>query len=98
MPYIILFQDNPDADTDIRKTHMPDHLAFLERHAGVIQSAGPLTDTDGAGQGGIWVLDAPDAATVERLIHEDPFWPTGLRQSYQILKWKQVFADGQRQV
>lgn len=98
MTYIILFQDNPDAGPDIRKTHMSDHLAFLEQNAAIIQSAGPLTDTDGQGQGGIWVLNAPDAGTVETLIQQDPFWPTGLRQSYEILHWKQVFAGGKRQI
>ncbi len=98
MTFIILFQDNPDADPNIRKTHMPDHLAFLERNADTILSAGPLMDTDGQGAGGIWTLNAPDASTVEALVHADPFWPTGLRQSYQILQWKQVFADGKRQI
>lgn len=98
MPFIILFKDNPDADPDIRKTHMEAHLSFLEQHRDQISAAGPLMDTDGRGQGGIWVLDAPDAASVETLIREDPFWETGLRASYDILQWKQVFADGQRQI
>ena len=28
------------------------------------------------------------------LVHEDPFWPTGLRKSVRVLLWKRVFADG----
>ena len=36
----------------------------------------------------------PDAAAVERLIREDPFWPIGLRESHRILTRTQVFADG----
>lgn len=98
MKFIILFKDNPDADPDIRKSHMPLHLSFLERHRGTINAAGPLIAEDGTGAGGIWVLDAPDAEAVDALVKEDPFWPTGLRQSYQILAWKQVFADGTRQI
>lgn len=98
MKFIILFEDNPDADPDIRARHMPDHLAFLERHRDSIEAAGPLMDPDGSGRGGIWVLDAPDARSVEELIHQDPFWPTGLRKSFRILCWKQVFADGKRQI
>lgn len=98
MKFIILFRDNPDADPDVRKTHMPLHLDFLERHRDTIDAAGPLTAEDGTGAGGLWILDAPDAAAVEVLVKEDPFWPTGLRQSYDILAWKQVFAEGTRQI
>ena len=36
------------------------------------------------------------AAEVERLVRDDPFWPTGLRQSVKVLEWKQVFAHGKR--
>ena len=42
MTFIILFEDAADADPDIRKTHMPRHLEFLESHANVIKAAGPL--------------------------------------------------------
>ena len=98
MPYIILFKDNPDADPGIRKSHMPAHLSFLEAHSDQIDAAGPLTDAQGDPAGGIWVLDAGSVAEVEALIHKDPFWPTGLRQSYEILSWKQVFAKGKRQI
>jgi len=96
MKFIILFEDNPDADPDIRKTHMPDHLAFLERNAGAVPAAGPLFDASGNGEGGLWVVDAESEADAERLVHEDPFWPTGLRRSYRILRWTRVFADGKR--
>lgn len=98
MKFIILFKDNPDADPNIRKTHMPHHLDFLERHRDTVQSAGPLIDPDGTGAGGIWILEATDAAAVDALVKEDPFWSTGLRLSYEILSWKQVFADGKRQI
>ncbi|MEW9918180.1 YciI family protein [Marimonas sp. MJW-29] len=98
MKFIILFEDNPDADPGIRQEHTPDHLAFLERNRANIESAGPLFEAEGSGAGGIWILDAPDPEVVESLVHEDPFWPTGLRKSYRILQWKQVFADGERQI
>ncbi|MFA3918119.1 YciI family protein [Ruegeria hyattellae] len=96
--FIILFQDNPDADPDIRKTQMPAHLAFLEAHADTIMTAGPLFDATGTGKGGLWVVKAAAEEEAERLVHIDPFWDTGLRQSYQILRWQQVFADGVRQI
>ena len=96
MKFVILYEDAPDADPDIRKTHMSRHLTFLERHSDVIEAAGPLTDSDQKGRDGLWIVEADTEADVELLIHKDPFWPTGLRKSYTILRWTQVYAAGSR--
>jgi uncharacterized protein YciI len=96
MKFVVLFEDNPAAGTDVRRQHMAAHLAFLEKHAAKVQAAGPLQTSDGHGAGGLWLVDAADAAEVDALVKEDPFWPTGLRQSVRILAWKQVFAGGRR--
>lgn len=96
MTFIILFEDAADADTDIRKTHMNRHLEFLESHASVIKAAGPLGGENRNGADGLWIVETEHRHDVERLIQQDPFWPTGLRKSYRILKWTQVFADGRR--
>lgn len=96
MKFIILFQDATDADPDIRKTHMADHLDFLERNSEKIEAAGPLLDATGQGRDGLWIVEAGSKDEVDRLVHEDPFWPTGLRESYSIIEWKQVYADGAR--
>lgn len=96
MKFIILFEDAPDADTDIRKTFMAHHLDFLERHADTIEAAGPLADTDRQGRDGLWIVDADSKRDVHQLVHEDPFWPTGLRKSYSIIEWNQVYARGSR--
>jgi len=61
-----------------------------------VLSAGPLSDARGNGRGGLWLVDAASVDEVEQLVHEEPFWPTGLRKSYSILEWKQVFANGRR--
>lgn len=95
--HVVLFEDDPSRAEDIRRRHMAEHLAFLERHAASIRAAGPLTDpVDGAPAGGLWLVEAADAATVEALVRADPFWPTGLRRSVRVLAWRQVFADGAR--
>lgn len=96
MKFIVLFEDAQDADPDIRKTHMPEHLDFLEKNSDKIQAAGPLSDPCGLGRDGLWIVEAPSEDDADRLVHADPFWPTGLRQSYAIIKWNQVFADGKR--
>jgi uncharacterized protein YciI len=96
MMFAVLFEDNEDK-AEMRGRHMADHLAFLERSSGTIKATGPLTDgaTDEAA-GGLWLIDAPDHQAVRDLVEADPFWPTGLRRSVRVLRWKQVFRDGQR--
>ena len=96
MMFIILFEDEPQADPAIRRTHMARHLNFLEQNAATIEIAGPLSDSSGTGRGGLWIVKARSEAAVTELVHADPFWPTGLRKSFTILRWHQVFADGAR--
>ena len=96
MKFIILFEDAPDGDPDIRKNHMAQHLDFLERNSNKIEAAGPLSDPARMGRDGIWIVDADAEDDVDRLVKEDPFWPTGLRKSYAIIRWTQVFAKGSR--
>ena len=92
MKFVVIFEDDPNADPDIRKTHMAEHLRFLASHP--VDAAGPLQDPSGQGRDGLWIVDAPDAATVETMIMTDPFWPTGLRAGFAILPWTQVYANG----
>jgi len=96
MKFIILFEDVPDADPNIRKANMAFHLDFLEKNSDKIQAAGPLSDPSALGRDGLWIVEADAAEDVDRLVHEDPFWPTGLRKSYAIIKWTQVYAGGKR--
>ena len=95
MLYIVLFTDNP-AHAEARQRLMPAHLAFLERHGDRIRAAGPLFEADGEGAGGLWLVEADNAEAATALVHADPFWPTGLRQSVRVLSWQQVFADRRR--
>jgi len=94
MPYIVLFEDNED-QAHQRQAHMADHLAFLGQNAGAITAAGPLVDQAGVGAGGLWLVEADSAAAVQDLVEADPFWPTGMRKSVRVLRWHQVFAEGE---
>jgi len=96
MLYIVLFEDNVEAAAEARRTHMQAHLNFLETHASQVKSAGPLREVAGDPAGGLWLVEAANASEVDRLVKEDPFWPTGMRKSVRILEWRQVFADGRR--
>lgn len=94
MMFAVLFEDDP-ARADQRQAHMPAHLAFLEANADRIRAAGPLFEGK-AGAGGMWLVEAEDAAAVHALCEADPFWPTGLRRSVRVLEWRRVFAEGRR--
>ena len=55
---MVLFEDEPSRTT-MRAQHMSDHLAFLERNAHSVRSAGPLVDAvDESGAGGLWLVEA----------------------------------------
>jgi hypothetical protein len=96
MLYVVLFTDNAE-HAEARRRLMPDHLAFLERHRHSIHAAGPLEEASNREPaGGLWLVEADSADAATKLVHEDPFWPTGLRRSVRILEWTQVFADGRR--
>jgi uncharacterized protein len=94
--YAVLFTDNPD-HAAARQRLMPDHLAFLAKNAERIRAAGPISE-GGSAAGGLWLVEAANAADVAALTQSDPFWPTGLRQSVRVLEWTQVFADGRRKI
>ncbi|WP_299620684.1 YciI family protein [Pelagibius sp.] len=98
MLYVVLFEDNEERGTELRREHLPAHLEFLERSKDRITAAGPLLSAASAAEGGLWLVEARDREAVERLVKDDPFWPTGLRRSYRIAVWKQVFAAGHRLV
>lgn len=98
MLYAVLFEDDAALAAEIRRRHLPAHLAFLEANAQRIKAAGPLSAVSGEPAGGLWLVDTESAAAVDALVKEDPFWPTGLRRSVRILGWSQVFADGRRLV
>jgi uncharacterized protein YciI len=83
LKFIVLFEDNTAAASfDVRRRHMPEHLAFLQRKGSKIQAAGPLTAPDGQGAGGLWLVTANGPSEIDSLIKKDPFWSTGLRDRY----------------
>jgi uncharacterized protein len=96
MLFAVVFEDDPSLGVDLRRRHMPAHLAFLERNASRIRAAGPLRAPSGDPAGGLWLVEADGPAEVDALVKDDPFWPTGLRRSVRILEWSQVFAHGRR--
>src|SRR6202011_481177 len=95
MLYVVLFEDEPSRTT-MRAQHMSDHLAFLERNAHSVRSAGPLVDAVDESGAGACGCRGGESSRVQALYQSDPFWATGLRKSVRVLRWNQVFADGNR--
>ena len=81
MLYVVLFEDNANLGTDVRRQHMPAHLSPR------IKAAGPLRGASGDPAGGLWIVEAESPDAVDALVKDDPFWPTGLRRSVRILSW-----------
>jgi uncharacterized protein YciI len=96
--YVVMFEDNANLGADLRREHMPAHLAFLESNASRIRAAGPLRTLADDPAGGLWIVEAEGPEVVAALVKEDPFWPTGLRRAVRVLGWSRVFADGKRQI
>ena len=98
MKYAVLFEDN-DEFAHVRPKFMADHLQFLGDNSDKIEAAGPMKDSrtqDPAG--GLWIVEAGNLEQVQALVEADPFWPTGLRHSIQILEWTQVYVDGKKMI
>jgi uncharacterized protein len=90
MLFAVLFVDDASR-ANTRTAHMRKHLAFLERNANAIKTAGPLTDAeDGGPADGLWLVEAESIENVRALLQAAPFWPTGLRKSIRALRWNQV--------
>ena len=93
MRFLVRFTDVPGME-DQRQKHMPAHLEFLASHGPAILGAGPLF-ADGTGQGGLWLVEADAPEDVDAMVRADPLFDTGLRQSWDILEWRQVARDGE---
>jgi uncharacterized protein len=76
MRWIAIFTDKPGA-LQVREAQSAAHFAYLEKHREQIRLAGGVRDAPGG---------LPDGALV-RLCEEDPYFTSGLRQSYVLKAW-----------
>jgi uncharacterized protein YciI len=88
MRWVAIFTDKPGA-LAICAARTEAHFEYLERHREQIRLAGCVRDEpDGPPDGGLWILDnISDRAEAVRLCEEDPFFTSGLRQSYVLKAW-----------
>jgi len=87
MLFIVKLADKPGS-LAIRQQYLDDHKAWLAAHASQVIVSGALRhDPEGQPFGGLWIVEAGDKPTVEKLIETDPFWIQGLRASRDIWHW-----------
>jgi uncharacterized protein YciI len=93
MLYVIRFFDKPDM-LAVREQLLPVHLAWLDERQSSILVAGALRIEAGATPvGALWIVEANSSEEVEASFQTDPFWLSGLRQSFEILQWSKAFPD-----
>ncbi len=82
--FLVILRDVPD-NAGIRSSLLAEHMAHVGRHLGAIRLAGPwLRDADGKPGGGLLLVEATDAATVRRMVEEDPYFRAGLWEDVQV--------------
>lgn len=88
MLFALICNDKPGGMA-IRKTHRPEHLAFLEGLGDTLKFAGPFLDEEGeAMTGSLIVLEAPSLEAAKTIAKGDPFAKAGLFASVDIRPWR----------
>jgi uncharacterized protein YciI len=82
--------DRPEA-LPLRMEHYAAHRAFIEtegEHGIVVMTSGPLQSDDGEVMiGSLFIIEAPDRATVEAFVLADPFSQAGVWGNVQITRF-----------
>lgn len=79
--------DRPGS-AELRATTLPAHADYQHHRGNPV--GGPLLDADGASCGTLIVLDAPDLATAEAIMADDPFVVAGLFSSATVHEFRAV--------
>lgn len=86
MRFVVTVENLPGTE-DARKSMHPAHLDYIAEHpevliAGSINPAGePLVFE------GMWIVEAPDRATVQALMEDEPFFRAGYRKAIHIYEY-----------
>jgi len=88
MYFALICSDKPDG-LPIRKTHRPEHLAYLQGLGDTLKFAGPFTAEDGETMtGSLVVVEADSLAAAKAIADADPFAKAALFASVDIRPWK----------
>jgi uncharacterized protein YciI len=95
--FAVVCLDRPGS-TNIRSQSLEAHRRYVEEHASIILSSGPLLDDDGVSRcGQLFILNVPDDQHAHAFINADPFTTVGLFEKVIVRQFTPVFNDGIRQ-
>jgi len=86
MPYVAICKDRSGCDTaEIRRSQLQPHLDYIDLVADKILAAGPLTLNESDGyNGSLYILDVDSAGDAAELLHQDPYYSSGLFADIEI--------------
>jgi len=85
--FVLMCVDHPGA-LDRRMAAREAHLAYVREHLAMVKVAGPLLDDAGQMSGSMFVIEAPDKATVEAFSAADPYRLANLFERVEVRSWK----------
>lgn len=92
MHFVAICLDKPNG-LDLRLANRAAHLDYLRAHSKTIRTCGPLLADDGETMiGSMLILDAPDRATAERILAEDPYKKANLFVKTELRPWRWVIG------
>ena len=90
MHFVIACIDKP-GQPELRQDNRPDHLAYLEEHAGRIVAAGPTLGDGDTPNGSVLVMEFDDLAEAKAFADGDPYAKAGVFESVSVKPWKKVY-------
>jgi uncharacterized protein len=96
MLFAMMFTDKAD-HAELRGKNLQAHIEWLDKHREIILIAGSLrADPADNPKGGLWIAEADSREQLLELLKTDPFYISGLRQSFEIFHWSK--ANSEREV
>jgi uncharacterized protein YciI len=93
VPFFALICKDHAGALELRMATREAHMAYVRGRAELIRAAGPFLDAEGAMTGSLFIMQAPDRATVEAFSEADPYRLAGLFESVEIQPWRQTFGE-----
>ena len=89
MPKYVMWGNYCENVEEKRAPYRQAHLDGLkeQKEQGVLLTIGPTKDLKQV----FGLYDAPDEATVRKLVENDPYWQNGVWTDYQVKEWIQAF-------
>lgn len=90
MLFAVIFTDKPD-HSHVRAANLQAHIDWLEKNKDIVPVGGSLrNEPSEVPRGGLWIAKAESKAKIEELLRTDPFFISGLRQSWEIFHWSKA--------